>query len=419
MEMLRFKMLARDINSNPTQYRTWVVPNTPDFTGQFYTGEKSGTNAFVDVVAFAINDDTVIADFNLPLPSRWNPDQGDPVIDWPIRKVLPSPFDDSKVAILDGYAYAFGGKVTNKIFRASLNNPADWVDTGATLPTALYGASLAIANGNIWLFGGNDGYGADGYTDATSTIFSAPVSNPLSWTNHGNLLPNKVYYSSLGMGDGYMYLFGGRNQISAVSNILRASTSNPLVWTDTGFTIPTPVYGSIIAEVDGYWWLYGGSQSPNTATNFIWSAPRSNPLLWQHDGYLPYATAHGQFITMGNDGYMFGPMVGAAPTGFTPILQCRLSTPNIFLDTQQVIRGVISHSQVAFIADRIWFFGGSGSTAIFACNQNMAYNFYNATAHAYGQITRAIYPVTDNLNNPFLALGFPYWKTDYPFSNRP
>jgi hypothetical protein len=59
-------MLARDINSNPTQYRTWVVANTPDFNAQFYTGYKSSNNAFVDLTAYAINDDSVIANFNLP-----------------------------------------------------------------------------------------------------------------------------------------------------------------------------------------------------------------------------------------------------------------------------------------------------------------------------------------------------------------
>lgn len=410
-------MLARDVNSNPTQYRTWVVPNTPDFTGQLYNGYKSGGNAFVDVTPFIITDDSVIANFNLPLPSQWNPPPGEFTVDFPIRKVLPAAMDDSHLAILDGYAYLFGGKLTNKIFRANLNNPADWVDTGATLPTALYGAALAIADGYVWLFGGNDGY--DGYGGGVDTVFSAPTTNPLNWTNHGSLLPNKLYYSSFGMSDGYMYLFGGLQDNGPTNVILRAPTSNPLSWINDGYTIPIPIYGSTIAQIDGYWWLYGGLTSPTNPTNYIFGAATVTPNTWIHDGYLPYKTAHGQFVTVGNDGYMIGPMPNAPFTGFTPILQCHLTAPNIFFNTQEVVRGVVSHSQLAVIYDRIWLFGGSGETAIFACNQELKYNFTNPTVQAYGQITRVLLPLTNNLNNPYQALCFPWWKSDYPFGNRP
>lgn len=418
--MIRFKMLARDINSNPTQYRTWVVPTVPDFTGEFNTGYKSGENAFVDVVPYIITDDSVIADFSLPLPSLWNPENGDGPADFPIRKVLPDPLDDSHFAIIDGYAYMFGGKITDKIYKAALNNPADWEDTGAILPTPLYGASLAIADGYVYLFGGHDGYdGYDGYSTSVSTIFSAPTTNPLNWTNHGAILPRKLYYSSFGMADGYMYLFGGLENTGPSQAILRASTSNPLAWTDTGSTIPISVYGSIIAEINGYWMMYGGLTSPNTATSFIWKASTLNPTAWSLDGYLPYATAHGQFVTVGEDGYMIGPMVGAAPTGFTPILQCHLNAPNSFVDTKQIVRGVISHSQIAIIYDRIWLFGGSGETAIFACNQTSKYDFYNPTIVSYGQKTRLLLPLINNLDNPYQAVCIPYWKTDYTFLNRP
>ena len=416
--MLRYKMLARDINSNPTQYRTWIVPNVPDFTGQFYTGPKSGKNAFVDVTAYVITDDSVIADFDFPVPTAWSPHPSEGTVDFPIRKVLPEPVEDSQLVVIDGYAYMFGGKVTDKIYIASINNPADWSDTGARLPTPLYGSSLAIVDGYIYLFGGNAGNELGG----VDTIFSAPVGNPLNWTNHGSLLPRKLYYSSLGMHDGYLYLFGGCDNSSASNVILSATISNPLVWTDTGSTIPAPTYGSIFTQINGNWVMYGGLLSPDTPTNVIWSASISAPTAWSFDGYLPYATAFGQFFTMGNDGYMIGPMVeiprpslSLAPTGFTPILQCHLSSPTAFIDTLQVVRGVLSHSQLAIIYDRIWLFGGSGETAIFACNQELKYDYYNPLVQTYGQITRVLLPMTDNLNEPYQVLGIPYWRTDYKF----
>jgi hypothetical protein len=422
--MLRFKMVGRDPGSIPTQYRTWVVLGAPDFTGAQYTGLKSGPAPMVDITAYAINDDMVIADFNLPTPSMWNPSPPEIAQDFPILKILPSQLDDAHLAIIsdgyssvdgyghpdgysDGYVYMFGGKLTNKIYRATLNNPADWSDTGATLPGNLYGASLAIANGSIWLFGGNDGY-----HNPASTIFSAPVSNPLKWTNNGNLLPISLSYSSLGMGSGFIYLFGGRGAGGATNVILRAPISNPLSWTNTGSTLPTPVYGSSIAQINGNWMKFGGMLNHTTPSNSIWQAPIGSPTSWTLSGSMPYANAHGQFVCVGNDGYLIGPMVGTG-NGFTGIIQCHLNKPNQWFNTNQVVRGVISHSQAAIIADRVWLFGGSGERAIFACNQELKYNIYDPVVQAYGYITQTLLFNTDNVNYPFSALSMPYWKTDY------
>ena len=416
--MVRYKMLARDINSNPTQYRTWIVADNPDFGAEFYSGYKSGPNQFVDVTAYTINDGYVIADFNLPLGSQWSPVPSEFVADFPIRKVLPEPIEDSQLAIIDGYAYMFGGKVTDKIYYAHLNNPADWFDTGARLPTPLYAASMAIVDGYIYLFGGNSGNETEMGTGAVDTIFSAPVSNPLHWTNHGSLLPRKLHYSNLGMVNGNLYLFGGREINNASNVIFHAPTSNPLAWTDTGLRLPVATYGSIFTQLDGYWFMYGGLLFPDTPTNVIWRSPITNPAGGTFDGYLPYATAHGQFVTMGSDGYLIGPMVGS-PSNFTPILQCYLSNPAGFFDTRQVVRGVISHSQLAIIYDRIWLFGGSGETAVFACNQKLKYDYYNHIVQNYAHTTRVAFPASDNLNNPWLVLGIPYWQTDYSMSLPP
>ena len=403
-------MLARDVNSIPTQYRTWVVPNAPDYTGQFYTGLKSGPAPFVDVLAFAITDDSVIADFNLPLPADWN--AGAPIVPvaFPIQLNLPFPVEDSQLAIIDGYAYMFGGKLTDKIFRADINNPANWFDTGATLPTPLYGSSLAIVSDTIYLFGGDDGYGAG--EGPLGVIYSAPVSDPLTWTDTGFTLPEPLLYSSLGMFSGKLYLFGGLTPAGATDVIYSAATSNPLNWIADGY-IPVPVYGSSVAQLDGYWFLYGGQLTPDAATGAIWTASTSDPTFWYPDGYLPWPCSFGQFVTAGNDGYLFGPMPGSAPMGYTHIVQSHISAPETWIDIKRFIPANISHSQVAIIYDRIWFFGGSGETGIFACNQNLKYPLYSSVVEGYGQATRVLFPMTNNVANPFLALGFPYWKTDY------
>lgn len=409
-------MVARDFNSNPTQYRTWVVDGAPDFDGYFYTGYKSGPNDFTEVSAYAITDPNAIVDFNLPDPSSWTATTDKLNWSFPIRKVLPFPPDDSALAILDGYIYLFGGKVTDKIFRARVENPADWVDTGATLPMPLYGASLAIVDGYIYLFGGNDGTGSG--TGSRDNVFSAPVSNPLTWTDHGSRLPRKLHYSSIGMDGYHLYLFGGRESNHATDIIFTASTSDPLTWTDTGATLPYKVYGAMIAEINNNWMLFGGLLFSDVPTNTIISAPVSTPLAWGITGLLPWSTGHAQFVNIGGDGYIFGPMVGPTTT-FTSILRCNLSNPNAWVDIQQTIPGVISHSQVAIVYDRIWLFGGSGETAIFASNQILKFSVLSPKAINYGHITRVTVPTTDNLHSPYLATGMPWWRTDYPFHNRP
>ena len=414
--MLRFKMLAKDIDANPIQYRTWVVPNSPDFSAQYYTGPKSGKNPFVDVSCYVITDDNIVADFNLPLGDQWHPQVTELPPDFPIEQVLPAAIEDSQLAVIDGYIYMFGGKITDSIYRASVDNPATWIDTGAKLPTPLYGSSLAIINDTIYLFGGCDGY------LGVNTIFSASVSNPLSWIDTGHHLPHTIYYSSLGMYEGELFLFGGLIKNTPASNILRSHISNPLQWTDTGYNIPAPTYGSVLTQINGVWQLYGGLLSSSEPTNVILGALSADPYYWYFDGYLPYATAHGQFFTIGNDGYLVAPMSNVNPpilelnpTGFTPIIQCHLDYPSAFIDGYKIVRGVISHSQLAILSDRVWLFGGSGSTSIFTCNQNPKYNLNNATAMAYGRITRTLMPTINNINNPYQAIGIPYWRTDYNF----
>jgi len=417
--MVRFRMLARDINSNPTQYRTWVVPDEPDFAAEFYTGLKSGPNDFVDVTAYAIFDDNVIADFVLPDPTSWYKITDKLNWDFPIRKVLPFPPDDSHFAIIDGYAYLFGGKVTDKIFRADLNNPADWVDTGATLPDNLFGAQLAILDGYIYLFGGNNGNQASPTEGAMDTIFRASVSDPLSWTNLGSFLPRRIFYSSLGIANGSMYLFGGKEINHATDVIFTAPTSDPTNWTDTGDVLPFRVYGCMFGQVDGYWMMFGGQLNQDAATNVIMSASLTSPTSWSVTGLLPWSTAFGQFINIGGDGYIFGPMDGSG-TGFTSILRANLFIDrNAWVDMKVVIPGVISHSQIGLIYDRVWLFGGSGETALFACNQILKHNILWPKAINYGNITRTDLQAADNLNNPLEALSIPYWLTDLPFPGRP
>lgn len=391
-------MLGRDVDSSPIQYRTWVVNDTPDLTGALYTGDKSGSSPLVDISAYAIFDPNEVVNFNLPNATDWST----------TRRVLPQLICDSQVAIIDGYIYLFGGQNTASIFRATVDNPADWVDTGATLPTALAGSQLAIVDGYIYLFGGT--------TDATlasgtDTIFSAPLSDPLTWSNDGYVLPGKLHHSQLAIVDGYLYLFGGNQSNNAIDVIYQADTSSPQVWSDTGKTLPDKLYGSQLAIMDGYVFLLGGLLSTDKSTKNIYTASITDPTIWLKVSSLPLPACYGQFVTVGNQGFLIA--ATDSTTSFTKILQCNLDAPLNWIDTRTVVPGLVTQSQLAIVYDRLFLFGGNGSTIIFANNSVLKYKLDSAATVSYGMVTRTEYNSTPNPLDLFMVLGFPYWKTDY------
>jgi len=393
-------MVGRDVNAFPTQYRVWVVEDEPDFDGYYYTGLKSGPEPFIDVVPYEITDDGYVVDFLLPEPLHW---QG-------VEGTMPEAVNNSQLAIIDGYSYLFGGEGSNRILRADINNPADWEVTEGILPTTLSGSSLAIVDGYIYLFGGKGG----SPDEVRDTIYSAPVADPLTWTNHGNLLPEVIQKSSLAIVDGYIYLFGGDGYDHAREFIFRAPTTNPLAWVDTGSTLPVQLYGSQIAIMGTKLYLLGGLFLPLSPTKNIYSADLSNPLIWGIAGSLPYACCYGQFLTIGGQGFLFTQAsVTVTQPYLTRIFRCDLTQPVNWVDTQSVIPGVLTQSQFAIIYDRIFAFGGNGISQIFCCDQTIKYIPSNVRVVAYGEVTRTEY---DAISDPFektQLLGFPYWKTDY------
>lgn len=391
-------MVGRDTNSSPLQYRTWIVDDQPDFDGQFYTGHKSGHEPFVDVTAYIIYDSSVVADFSLPDPLKWET----------TKRVLPKSVPQSHLSIIGDYVYLFGGQITDKIFRANLDNPADWADTGAVLPTPLYAGQLAVVGDRIYIFGGNNG-------EATDTIYSAPLSDPLTWTNHGSLLPRRLYSSQLAIVNGYIYLYGGVEINAATDLIFSASTDDPLTWVDTGDKLPVPLYNSQLAIMNGSVFLLGGQTTPVTAVDTIYQAPVAAPTFWNLYAHLPYAMCGGQFFSIGNQGFLATPIVKTSTprSAFTRLLSCDLTSPGQWILNRETIPGEISQSQVAIIYDRIFLFGGSGSTIIFANNYELKYKFGSVRAVTYGVVTRTQYNSTPNKLDLFRVLGFPPWKTDY------
>lgn len=396
--MTRYRMVGKDLNSFSFEYRTWIA-NAPDLDGYYYTGDKSGNLPFEDVVAYVIYDGYTVADFNLPLPLAWET----------VPKTLPNSFVYTHLATIDGYIYMFGGQITDKIFRTTTANPTNFIDTGYTLPTPLYDGSIAVIDGYIYIFGGNDGY------TTVDTIFSAPTSNPLNWTNHGSLLPHKLQSSQLAIINNSIYIFGGISQNQALDIILSAPTTNPLNWANTNAHLPLSLYNSHIGLIDGYVYLFGGQFNDELSINYIFRAEFINIFSWLPYATLPYNIAGGNFFTIGDKGYLITPAANENETfyqSFNKILRCNLTSPGQWIDTQKMVPSSVAQSKLAIINDRLFLYGGNGSSAIFACKQQTKYDFNSAGVINYGDITRTQYQAADE-DDLFEVLGFAPWLTNY------
>ncbi len=399
-------MLGKDLNASPVHFsahweagsvwRTWIVEGEPDYTGAQYTGLKAGDLDLIDIIAYQIPDDAVL-DFNLPDGEVWET----------TRRVLPENLYDSSLAVVDGYAYMFGGSITDKIIRADIADPIAWSTMDAVLPAPLYGSQLAVVDGYIYLFGGG---GIDGYS--TSVIYRAPTSDPLSWEDTGYFLPDALSYSQLGIIDGYLYLYGGAHEIYACTEIYKASVETPWLWENTGAVIPEPLFGHQLAIYDGYVYLIGGLDINRLPRDCVYQAPLTSPTEFISHATLPSATAFGQIAFVGDRVFYIGGY-GTGGSVFRAKLVDTNDPPMTFRDRGVLIPGTITHSQVAIIYDRILLLGGNGSTIIWASGNRLQYDLLNPQVIYYSNTTRTNYDAIPNTLDLFSLIGFPPWKTDY------
>lgn len=401
--MVRFRNLGRDINANPLQFRVWMTDGYPDLNAELYTGYKAGSNNFIETSTHIVADDNAIVDFNYIKPTEWRK----------TSEVLPELMELSSLAIIDGYCYLFGGRGTNKILKASAQDPGRWEDTGATLPVnQLYGSHCAVLDdGYVYLFGGNDGY-------ATKHVFSAHSSNPLNWTDHGELLPEPRYCGTLLIENNVIYLFGGHSINNIESTIYSAQDSSPLVWSNTAYSLPEGLYASQGSIINDFFYLYGGNLSDHNPTEKIYKASTST-LSFSIDGYLPYKCSYGQLGFVGNNIYYFTPTAsnpdgyGDGYTSQTRILNSTKSNPLNWEDTGKIIPAELSMSQIGIIYDRFFAFGGAGNTAIFATEPEYIFKFNDSDIVTYGVTTRTLFQAANSVSDKFEVLCSPPWKTDY------
>jgi len=274
-------------------------------------------------------------------------------------KTLPGTLYGSQQAVIGDKIYLFGGyngsAYVNVIYSAPVSDPTTWSNTGKTLPGNLYGSQLAIVGSNLYLFGGHNGA-------VTNVIYTASVSDPTTWTVvSGKTLPGNLYHSQLAIANNNLYLFGGLSG-AATNVIYTASISDPTTWSNTGKTLPGNLYGSQVATIGNKLYLFGGYNG-SAYTNVIYTASVSDPTTWINTGKtLPANNAHAQLITMGDYLYLLGGTNGS--TSVSSIFTAPITDPTTWTTSASTLPAALHVSSVAVIDDYAYLIGGYTTAAI-------------------------------------------------------
>ena len=275
---------------------------------------------------------------------------GSPGWETVVGKILPGNVFGATSAVIDNYVYLFGGTGLNTIYRAPVSDPTSWTDTGKTLPSISYVSNLAVIGNTAYLFGGHNG------TSATNTIYSAPVSDPTTWVNTGTTLPISLYDAQISIIGDTVYLFGGRNSSGYLNTIYSASVSDPTTWINTTKTIPGNSAGSALAIIDDSIYLFGGYNG-TSGTNTIYSASVSDPTTWANTGaVLPVDITYSNIIAIGSSLYLLGGYSGS--TNFNTIYSAPVSNPTAWTNTGNVLPASFRVASSAVIDNYAYLFGG-------------------------------------------------------------
>lgn len=401
--MVKYRNIARDINCSIKQYRCWISDNYPGIDGYGFYGSKSGINDFVDYSHYSIKDGYT-GDFLFPLAENVQR----------TRYVLPNSVDGASIFVYDGYVYLFGGMESNKILRASINDPNIWVDTGATLPVKIYASSLVYNNmtNAVYLLGGCIG---DGYGTATDNVYYANLTNILAWSTASNILQEPLSHSKSLYLNNTFYLFGGKLSSGFPSKKVYRSSLNTVFGWIGSLDLPEPIHSTsyLIDELNNRIYLFGG-ESTNSWSNKIYSTTLNLFFDLTIVGTLPYNIAYSNSFIIGNTAYIYTHVsVGNNQLPFCRILKCpKNQLSSGWVESESYIENNALRSNLAILDDRIYLFGGFNSTNIQTCDQKIYYYYDDLNIAVYDQITTQVLKQI-SYNQIQLKLGFNNWSTNY------
>jgi N-acetylneuraminic acid mutarotase len=199
---------------------------------------------------------------------------------WNTASSLPTSIYFQTSVAANGYVYAIGGKDTSNtvqtaVYYAKLNadgSLGSWNTASNPLPLARADHSSVVANGYVYVIGGQNSGGS-----ITATVYYAKLNTDGSvgaWTAAGNSLPVNRYVHTSVVSNGYVYVIGGQDGSTVQSTVYYAklnSDGTVGAWSTTN-TLPSArwIHSSVIAN--GYIYALGGQDNSNAAQSTVYYA---------------------------------------------------------------------------------------------------------------------------------------------------
>lgn len=258
---------------------------------------------------------------------------------------LPATLYRHAAVFVNGYVVVVGGNNGNgavsTVYSAQLKSDGTigtW-QTLAPLPHAEQDTGTVVANGHIFVTGGNDG------STVSSTVYSAFVKSDgtiSSWTTLTSTPMLQALYShSAVVGNGRLILSGGvttggpNTALSTIYTAVIHSDGTLGSWSANANSLPAARYQHSTVITDGYYVVIGGYDSTNNPTSTVYSGPL-NPdgtvgVLTLMSDSLPVAlvsqqvvTSHGVIAVTGGEA---APSLSSVPTVYYGLINA--TTGNI------------------------------------------------------------------------------------------
>lgn len=196
---------------------------------------------------------------------------------WSAAQTLGTTRSSTAAVTANGYVYVIGGyDNSNNIKNTVLYSPAgangtlgSWTTNAQNLPGAVYGATSVVANGYVYVIGGNN-------PSTVSTVYYAKLNSDGStgaWSTNTNALPTALAYSTSVVSNGYVYVMGGNNagQVNTVYYAKLNSDGSVGTWS-TANTLPQVLSSGTSVVANGYVYYLGGSNGSANSPNIYYAS---------------------------------------------------------------------------------------------------------------------------------------------------
>lgn len=262
---------------------------------------------------------------------------------------------------IGNYFYSYGtsddlgGYSSGSIYKAHINTPMSWYDTGVDSDAESTNAIMYVDGSNIYLIGG-EGPGAT----YLNTIDVAAIGSPTTFTTSGSTLPAARIFGAFAVVGSNLYIYGGSaNNSNSEDTIYTATTAAPTVWTVSGSVLPRPIHNSVAYVNATHVYIYGGSDSTGAVNlNSIYRATVGAPTTFTLDGSLPAILYKARIFTVGT--YLY--MIGISESGGTGVMRATVADPLTWTEIRQPsLATAQANTHIVIEGTKVYAFGGFNS----------------------------------------------------------